>query len=75
MVGATFMGTVTIALPASKPVSAAFRMNIMAVMTAAHGIGQILGPLVAGLLYARTHSFSPWLWWAALLTLGPVTRE
>ncbi|KPA88210.1 YbfB/YjiJ family MFS transporter [Pseudomonas asplenii] len=82
VVGATFMGTVTIAMPAAKRVSADFRMNIMAVMTAAHGIGQILGPLIAGALYARTHSFNPslWtatlaLWLAAALTVGPVTRE
>jgi hypothetical protein len=31
--------------------------NIMATMTVAYGIGQILGPLVANSLFARTHLF------------------
>lgn len=71
IVGATFMGTVTIALPATKHVSGSLKMNMMAVMTAAYGIGQIIGPLVASALYARTHSFSPSLWSAtAALWLG-----
>jgi hypothetical protein len=29
----------------------------MATMTAAYGVGQIVGPLVSGALFARTHSF------------------
>jgi hypothetical protein len=33
------------------------RFNIMATMTAAYGVGQILGPLVSTALFARTHSF------------------
>ncbi|WP_437883570.1 YbfB/YjiJ family MFS transporter [Pseudomonas sp. LRF_L74] len=65
IVGATFMGTVTIAMPAAKRLSVSPRINMMAAMTAAYGIGQIAGPLLAGGLYARTHSFSPSLWIAA----------
>ncbi|PVZ20505.1 MULTISPECIES: YbfB/YjiJ family MFS transporter [unclassified Pseudomonas] len=74
MVGATFMGTVTIALPAARLVAGSSRLNMMAVMTAAYGVGQIAGPLLAGWLYARSHSFAlslvlaaSALWLAALL--------
>ncbi|UIJ83242.1 YbfB/YjiJ family MFS transporter [Rhizobium leguminosarum] len=57
LVGATFMGTVTIAMPAARRVAAKVRFNMLAIMTAAYGIGQIIGPLMANALYARTGSF------------------
>ncbi|WP_455874239.1 YbfB/YjiJ family MFS transporter [Rhizobium yanglingense] len=57
LVGATFMGTVTIAMPAARRVAARVRFNMLAIMTAAYGIGQIIGPLMANALYARTGSF------------------
>jgi MFS family permease len=57
LVGGTFVGTVTIAMPAAKRVARTVRFNIMATMTAAYGVGQIVGPLVSGALFARTHSF------------------
>lgn len=57
IVGGTFMGTVTIAMPAAKRVSHTVRQNLIAVMTAAYGIGQIVGPLLASYLFAASGSF------------------
>ncbi len=57
LVGATFVGTVTIAMPAGKRLAHKVRFNILASMTAAYGAGQIAGPLVAGVLLAHTHGF------------------
>jgi MFS family permease len=58
LVGGTFVGTVTIAMPAGKRLARKVRFNILACMTAAYGVGQIAGPLVAGVLLAHTHSFA-----------------
>lgn len=58
LVGGTFVGTVTIAMPAGKRLAHRIRFNILASMTAAYGAGQIAGPLVAGMLLAHTHSFA-----------------
>ncbi|NTH48933.1 YbfB/YjiJ family MFS transporter [Agrobacterium rhizogenes] len=66
LVGATFMGTVTIAMPAARRVAAKVRFNMLAIMTAAYGIGQIIGPLVANSLYTRTGTFDLPLVLAAL---------
>ena len=57
LVGGTFMGTVTIAMPAARRVAAKVRFNMLAIMTAAYGVGQIVGPLVASSLYGQTQSF------------------
>lgn len=65
IVGATFMGTVTIAMPAAKRVSHTIKHNLIAVMTAAYGIGQIIGPLVASVLLAFSGSFN-----TSLITAG-----
>jgi hypothetical protein len=66
LVGGTFMGTVTIAMPAARRVAGTVRFNILAIMTAAYGVGQIVGPLVATALYARWQSFDASLVLAAL---------
>ena len=58
LVGGTFMGTVTIAMPAARQLSAQVRYNMLAMMAASYGVGQIIGPLVASDLYRRTHSFN-----------------
>jgi len=58
LVGATFMGTVTIAMPAGQRLAKASGGNLMAKMTVVYSVGQIAGPLVANGFYARTHSFS-----------------
>ncbi|ATF92598.1 YbfB/YjiJ family MFS transporter [Cedecea neteri] len=58
LVGFTFTGTVTIALPEAKRLAHLVRFNMIAAMTAIYGAGQIIGPLVAGELYGMTGSFS-----------------
>lgn len=65
LVGATFMGTVTIAMPAAQAWAGQVRCNMPATMTAAYGLGQIVGPLLAAALFARYHSFDPALLVAA----------
>jgi len=58
IVGGTFMGTVTIAMPAAKKVSHTIRFNLIAIMTAAYGVVQIIGPLLPSRLYSRSGIFS-----------------
>lgn len=50
LVGGTFMGTVTIAAPAARRLAHRVNFNLFAVMTAAYGVGQIVGPLVSAAL-------------------------
>lgn len=66
LVGFTFMGTVTIALPEGKRLAHVVSFNMISAMTAFYGIGQIAGPLIAGALYSATASFSPSLAAAAV---------
>jgi hypothetical protein len=47
-------------------VAGTVRFNMLAIMTAAYGVGQIIGPLVANALYARSQSFDASLLLAAL---------
>jgi MFS family permease len=65
LVGGTFMGTVTIAMPAARRVGHTVRFNMLAIMTASYGVGQIVGPLAASALFARFGSFDPSLLLAA----------
>ncbi len=58
LVGGTFVGTVTIAMPAAKRMAHAVRFNLLAAMTAAYGVGQIAGPLVSNALMAHAQSFA-----------------
>lgn len=69
LVGATFMGTVTIAMPAARRVATKVRFNMLAIMTASYGVGQIVGPLMANALFARTGSFDSSLEIAGLALL------
>lgn len=57
LVGATFMGTVTIAMPLARHMTASLPLNPMAAMTLSYGLGQICGPMIAAHIYARTHAF------------------
>lgn len=66
IVGATFMGTVTIVMPAAKRISHTIKFNLFAILTASYGIGQIIGPLLAGYLYAQHQSFASSLVSAAI---------
>lgn len=58
LVGGTFMGTVTIAMPAAQRAARQSGANLLATMTLAYGIGQIIGPLLADGLYAVSHTFA-----------------
>ena len=58
LVGGTFVGTVTIAMPAAQRAAAKAGTNMMAIMTVVYGVGQIIGPVLAGSLYAQSHSFN-----------------
>jgi MFS family permease len=69
IVGGTFVGTVTIAMPAARRVAHTLKVNMLAAMTAAYGVGQIVGPLVASYLYAASGAFTSSLI-AAALALG-----
>jgi predicted MFS family arabinose efflux permease len=55
--GATFMGIVTLALSEGVSFAPAARARIVGFMTGVYGIGQILGPAVAGYVSARTGSY------------------
>lgn len=58
LVGGTFVGTVTIAMPAAQRVAHKVRVNLVATMTLVYGVGQIVGPIVANGLYAQSLNFS-----------------
>ncbi|HBX2113601.1 TPA: YbfB/YjiJ family MFS transporter [Klebsiella aerogenes] len=70
LVGATFLGTVTIALSEGKRLNQAVKFNMIAALTATYGVGQIIGPLVADGLYSLTGSFNPSLLTASGVLLG-----
>jgi hypothetical protein len=69
LVGGTFTGTVTITMHAARKISARVHYNIAAVIVAAYGAGQVVGPLVSQHLFARSHSFDTSLWIAAAALL------
>ncbi|MGE8499732.1 MAG: YbfB/YjiJ family MFS transporter [Pseudomonas sp.] len=50
LVGGTFMGTVTIAIPAARQIVSAKGANMVALMTVYYSVGQIVGPLLSALL-------------------------
>lgn len=58
LVGGTFMGTVTIAAPAARRLAHKVQFNLFAVMTAAYGVGQIVGPLASTALMHGGHDFN-----------------
>ncbi|MCC7705519.1 YbfB/YjiJ family MFS transporter [Janthinobacterium sp. GW460P] len=58
LVGGTFVGTVTIAMPAAQRAAVKAGTSMMAFMTVVYGVGQIVGPVLAGSLYAQSHSFN-----------------
>ncbi|MEM6546725.1 MAG: YbfB/YjiJ family MFS transporter [Pseudomonadota bacterium] len=74
--GGTFMGLTALGLQEAARRSAGDGRRSMGLMTAAFGLGQMLGPLVAGLIRDETGSYAvPSFLAAAVLTLGAVVVQ
>jgi len=58
LLGGTFMGITALGFAAARALAPHQQHRCFAVITAGFGLGQILGPSVAGLLLDRTHSFA-----------------
>ena len=56
--GATFMGITALGLVGARTLSASDPRRVIALMTAVFGVGQIVGPALAGWLFDRTGSFT-----------------
>ncbi|WP_436897363.1 YbfB/YjiJ family MFS transporter [Acinetobacter gyllenbergii] len=69
LVGATFMGTVTIAMPVAQRIARQAQNNLIALMTVVYGIGQIIGPIVANALFTIYHTLNSSLISAAMALL------
>jgi MFS family permease len=73
LLGGTFMAITALGLVAARAFTPAAPARALGLMTAAFGVGQIIGPLVAGAAVDRTGSYVlPSLLSAALLVLGAV---
>jgi len=77
LLGATFMGLTALGMVAAREMSGGSR-RALALMTAAFGIGQAVGPVVAGFAFDVTGSFylptltaAAALVLASLLVIGP----
>lgn len=58
LLGGTFMGITALGFTAARGLAPHQQHRCFAVITAGFGVGQIVGPSVAGLLLDRTHSFA-----------------
>ncbi|EOR07449.1 YbfB/YjiJ family MFS transporter [Acinetobacter genomosp. 15BJ] len=58
LVGATFMGTVTIVMPVAQRIARQAQNNLIALMTVVYGLGQIIGPIVSNALFSIHHTFN-----------------
>ncbi len=73
LIGLPFTAITLFAMREARRLHGDEAAGLMGYATAAYGIGQIAGPLVAAPLAARAGSFSPSLWLAAgALTLGAI---
>ncbi|WP_345811099.1 YbfB/YjiJ family MFS transporter [Paraburkholderia sp. PREW-6R] len=71
LIGLPFTAITLFAMREARRLRGDHAAGLMGYATAAYGIGQIVGPLVAAPIAARTGSFSPALWLAAgALLLG-----
>ncbi|WP_372397686.1 YbfB/YjiJ family MFS transporter [Azospirillum sp. HJ39] len=71
--GATFVGIVSQAFALGRQLSAGASARVVGALTAAYGLGQIIGPLPAGLAVTQTGSFNAALLGAAAaVVLGAV---
>ena len=57
LLGATFMGIVTVASARARDLAPQRTAEILALMTACYSLGQIIGPPMAGMIATRTGSF------------------
>jgi hypothetical protein len=71
LVGATFMGLTALGLIGARDLAPAHPRRWLAILTSAFGLGQIVGPIVAGYGFDATGSFLlPSLLATAALTVG-----
>ncbi|MDH0563181.1 YbfB/YjiJ family MFS transporter [Acinetobacter courvalinii] len=69
LVGGTFMGTVTIAMPVAQRITRQSKTNLIALMTVVYGLGQIIGPITANALFTIYHTLNSSLITAATALL------
>lgn len=69
LVGGTFMGTVTIAMPVAQRITRQSKSNLIAIMTVVYGLGQIIGPITANALFTIYHTLNSSLITAATALL------
>lgn len=67
--GGTFVGIVSQAFALGRQLSAGASARVVGALTAAYGLGQIIGPLPAGLVVTRTGSFNAVLLGAAAVVV------
>ncbi len=71
--GGTFIGISTLTLTLASQIAPRRSAGLIGLLTAAFGLGQIAGPLLAGVLAGRTHTFGPALVTAtATILLGGI---
>ncbi len=70
--GGTFIGIVTLAFTLGRQLSGGASARVIGALTAAYGLGQIIGPLPAGVIVTRTGSFDAALAGAAAAVLAGV---
>lgn len=59
LLGGTFMGITALGFAAAREIAPDRQRQSFALITAAFGVGQIAGPVIAGVLLDRTGSFAP----------------
>jgi predicted MFS family arabinose efflux permease len=71
--GGTFMGIAALVMGLGQQLAPQQSARVLGLLTAAFGIGQIIGPMLAGLVAERTASFTlPLMGAAAVVTAGGV---
>lgn len=68
--GATFMGITMLTIAEARSVFPQQSSKIIGYLTVAYGIGQIIGPIVAGVLTTRTGSYNSALLFASITLLS-----
>ncbi|CAO3441470.1 Uncharacterized MFS-type transporter [Azospirillum argentinense] len=68
--GGTFVGIVTLSFTLGRHLSGGASARVIGALTAVYGLGQIIGPVPAGLVVARTGSFDSALLGAAAAVLA-----